>query len=274
MHRTTLVTLSDGRRAVLQRLGERARAASILTLAADLPPVAQAVGVAVPELLDADGDADPPWLLRSWIPGESGVAALADPCRAQRLAAGTGRLLAALRTADLGGLRLYRGWATAGRLQALTERLLGRNLLPPAVTDRLRADLALLHTELGPAVLAHGDCSPRNTIVAADGSPRAFIDLEYARLADARFDRAWWSVLAAVDAAADVAGLARTLRQAAGGTEADEPVESALRRLRLLEAADDAARRGHPSTARWRRALLQASTVAASRPLARGDVGR
>lgn len=249
---------TGGATAVLQLLEEPTLAAGRVELARHLPVVLAEVGVPSPRLLDADPEGRPPWLLRQWVPGRPG-SAVRTTAEGRRLAAGTGRWLVALTAADPGDLRLYRAWARPKALEGLVARWLARLALPGDVADALDADAALTRRQARPAVLAHGDCSPRNTVVDADGTPVALIDVEFARWADPRFDAAWWQVVAALDGPGRAAPLRTALRAATGLGAADAPVEAALGRLRLLEVAAHTARRGEEGAGAWRERLVAAA---------------
>ncbi len=248
---------ADGATSVLQVLEEVTLAAGRVELARRLPGVLGDVGVPSPRLLDADPDGRPPWLLRQWVPGRPG-SAVRTAAEGARLAAGTGRWLVALAAADPADLRLYRAWGRPQALEGLVSRWLALLALPDDVAEDLTADAALARREARPAVLAHGDCSPRNTVVAGDGTPLALIDVEFARWADPRFDAAWWQVVAALDDPGRAGMLRTTLRAAAGLGADDAAVEGALGRLRLLEVAVHTGRRGDEGASAWRRRLSAA----------------
>lgn len=249
---------ASGATAVLQLLEEPALASGRVELARRLPAVLAEVGVPSPGLLDADPEGDPPWLLRQWVPGRPG-SEVRTAAEVRRLATGTGRWLAALASADPAGLRLYRAWARPQALEGLVDRWLARLALPGDVAEALAADVALARRQARPAILAHGDCSPRNTVVAEDGTPVALIDVEFARWADPRFDAAWWQVVADLDDPQRGQARRRSLRAAAGLGAGDAPVEAALGRLRLLEVAVHTARRGEQGAGAWRQRLTAAA---------------
>ena len=196
--RTSLVTLEDGRRVVHQAgaptvagrggIARRIRFARALRSA---PP-----GLPVPEILDGDARANPPFAVTSYIPGEPGDALLATPAGAMRLGHLTGEAaaaLAAVSTTTL-GRSLPRTWAdpdrlvvaAVGGLRGWTRPRPARCRTPPSTGSR-----GLL---AGPPVLTHGDLAPVNLLVAgerAGGHP----DLERLRLAPPLFDAAWFRLL-------------------------------------------------------------------------------
>ena len=199
--RTSLVTLEDGLRVVLQEgastvagrggIARRMRFAHALRSAAP--------GLPVPEVLGGDERSDPPFVLMSYLPGQPGDALLATPAGAARLgkvAGETAAALAAVRPATL-GRSLPRTWSDPGRLAVAAAGWLreAAPLMDAAETEAVRAVLDRIPVLLAaPPVVAHGDLAPVNLLV--DGERLAgILDLERLRLAPPLFDAAWFRLL-------------------------------------------------------------------------------
>ena len=199
--RTSLVTLEDGRRVVHQvgaptvagreGIARRIRSARALRSAAP--------GLPVPEILDGDARANPPYAVTAYIPGEPGDALLATPsgaARLGRLAGEAAAALAAVRPAAL-GRSLSRTWADPGRLAVAAAGWL-REAAPLLDAAEAEAVLAILDRIpdllAGPPVVAHGDLAPVNLLVEGDRLA-GIVDLERLRLAPAAFDAAWFRLL-------------------------------------------------------------------------------
>jgi Ser/Thr protein kinase RdoA (MazF antagonist) len=199
--RTSLVTLEDGRRVVHQEgaptVAGRAGIARRLRFARALRSAAP--GLPVPEVLDGDERASPPFAVTSHIPGEPGDALLATPAGAAllgRLAGGAAVALAAVPPAAI-GRSLPRTWADPGRLASAAARWL-REAAPLLDASEAKAGRAVLDRVpvllAGPPVVAHGDLAPVNLVV--QGKRLAgIVDLERLRLAPAAFDAAWFRLL-------------------------------------------------------------------------------
>jgi aminoglycoside phosphotransferase (APT) family kinase protein len=199
--RTSLVTLEDGRQVIHQEgaptVAGRAGIARRIRFAGALRSAAP--GLPVPEVLDGDSRANPPFAVTSFLPGEAGDALLATPAgaaRVGRLAGSVAAVLAAVPLVAL-GRSLPRTWADPGRLASAVAGWL-REAGPVLdqsetwavgnVVDRIPGLLA------APPVIAHGDLAPVNLLV--DGERLAgIVDLERLRLAPALFDAAWFRLL-------------------------------------------------------------------------------
>ena len=200
--RTSLVTLEDGRRVVHQEgastVAGRAGIARRMRFARALRSAAP--GLPVPEVLDGDERANPPFAVTSYLPGEPGDALLATPAGAARLgrvAGSAARALASRSPPAALGRSLPRTWADPDRLAAAAAGWLREAgpLLDQAATDAVRAVLDRIPTLLAaPPVVAHGDLAPVNLLV--DGERLAgILDLERLRLAPPLFDAAWFRLL-------------------------------------------------------------------------------
>ena len=199
--RTSLVTLEDGRRVVHQEgdptVAGRTGIARRIRFTGAL--LSAAPGLPVPEVLDGDARANPPFAVTSYLPGEPGDALLATPSGAARL----GRLagdatagLAAVKPVVLGGT-LRRTWAEPGRLAPAAARWFREAgpLLPPPEAEAVRAVLDRIPALLaGQPVVAHGDLAPVNLLVVGQRLA-GILDLERLRLAPAAFDAAWFRLL-------------------------------------------------------------------------------
>ena len=193
--RTSLVTLEDGRRVVHQEgaptaagragIARRIRFARALRSAAPELPV--------PDVLDGDARANPPFAVTSYLPGEPGDALLATPPVPPGWAAWPGarpRPSQQVPPAAL-GRSLPRTWANPDRLAAAAAgwlREAGAFLDQPeaeavrAVLDRIPMLLAT------PPVVAHGDLAPVNLLVEGERLA-GILDLERLRLAPATLRR-------------------------------------------------------------------------------------
>ena len=270
-NRTTIVTLVDGRRWVVQELLDPLAGRAIAQRALSLAQRLRGAGIPAPEVVKTMAGEAPgsgvPVVVTAFVPGRLGPSLLGS----DRDAALLGRLMGAvhrrLADVDTDGLHLPTDWASPERLADLSRRRLetiaGR---VSAVTRAAVAGAIAEHLEVAGASMpnararfVHGDFAPANVIVAEDRLV-GLIDFEYARLADPLLDAATFQWLtfhfhaararASWDAFTDAAGIAD-----------DGPTRAALRRLRLLrilELVEVATRRGPAMRDRWV-ALLEAS---------------
>ena len=199
--RTSLVTLEGGRRVVHQeaaptvagRGGIASRIRYTRALWSALPRLP------VPEILDGDTRADPPFVVTSFIQGEPGDALLATPAgaaRLGRLAGDAAAALAAVPPAAI-GRSLPRMWADPDRLAVAAAAWLreAAPVLHPPEAEAVRALLDRIPGLLaGPPVIAHGDLAPVNLLVEGE-QLAGIVDLERLRLAPAHFDAAWFRLL-------------------------------------------------------------------------------
>jgi aminoglycoside phosphotransferase (APT) family kinase protein len=277
-NRTAIATLADGRRLVVQRLASRALAGRKLQLADTLPPRLAAVGIRAPRQLAANPNADPPYAVREYLPGEPGATHMGTIEGAIQIARAMGALLPRLATVATADLELDTNWADPAGLAEQSRRRIARcrALLDAPIVSALEATIAELpaHFAGRTAVFAHGDFCPVNVLIGeARGlrletsdleqasslqSPASavvgLLDLEFARVADPLFDAAWWGwVVRYHHPARWVAAWPHLL--AAAGMAPDAVTTArvqALQRLRCLEMVDYHAHERSPeSAAMW-----------------------
>ncbi|MEO7908818.1 MAG: phosphotransferase [Roseiflexaceae bacterium] len=213
-NRTSIVTLEDGRRLVVQRINSRAFAGHKLHLARVLPERLAAVGLRVPRLLAADATADPPYGVREYLPGDPGTSLMGSVEGAIQVARAMGALLPQLALVETAGAGLSDAWASPASLTHSARQQLARCRM--LIGDLASAALDATITEMParfsdrPAAFAHGDFCPVNVLLADDRRPTTddqwpappavdgrssvvgLLDLEFARIADPLFDAAWW----------------------------------------------------------------------------------
>jgi len=269
-NRTTIVTLLDGRRWVVQELHDPVAGRAVAARAPMLADRLTAGGVPVPAVVIAEPSGQWPLLVTAFVGGQLGPTLLGT----DREAAALGNLMGAaqrgLAAIDVTGLRLPTTWARPDRLAAVSRRRLDRmaarldpsttGVVERAIEDHARQSLS------GSPAFAHGDFAPANVIVSR-GRLAALIDFEYARLADPLFDAATFHWLtfhfhparaeAAWGAFAEAAGLPAMV----GGRSLNAVMER-LRLLRILELVEVASRRGPAMRDRWL-SLLTAAAMAA-----------
>jgi aminoglycoside phosphotransferase (APT) family kinase protein len=266
---TAIATLADGRRMVVQRLASRALASQKLHLASSLPPRLAAAGIRTPRQLAADPNANPPYAVREYLPGEPGGAHMGTIEGAIQIARAMGALLPLLATVAVTGIQLDTSWADPISLAEQSRRRMARcrELLDVPEVAALDTTIAELPARFAgrPAAFAHGDFCPVNVLIQRSNvesvhSERSnvqvvgLLDLEFARIADPLFDAAWWGwvvryhhptrwvaawphLLAAAGIAPGPATMARV---------------QALQRLRCLEMVDYHAHERTPeSVAMW-----------------------
>ncbi len=272
---TTIVTVADGRRLVVQRIASRALASHKLQLASALPGRLAAVGIRAPRQLAADADADPPYAVREYLPGEAGATHMGTIAGATQIARAMGALIPHLAAVATTGLALETSWASPITLAEQSRRRIARcrTLLDAPIVAALEATIADLPARFAgrPAVFAHGDFCPVNVLIGAAGDLRleasdmpqvsslqspaplivGLLDLEFARIADPLFDAAWWGwVVRYHHAERWVAAWPQLL--AAAGFVPDAATTArvqALQRLRCLEMADYHAHERTPEAA-------------------------
>lgn len=261
---TTIATLADGRRLVVQRIASRTLAGYKLLLAEALPARLAAVGILAPRQLGANANADRPYAVREYLPGEPGASQMGTIAGATRIARAMGALIPRLAAVDIAGVELDTSWASPASLAARSRQRLARcrALLDAPIIAALEGTIAELPERFAgrPAVFAHGDFCPVNVLIQhsdvrtferLDIEVAGLLDLEFARLADLLFDAAWWGwvvryhhperwlvswphLLAAAGIASDATTLARV---------------QALQRLRCLEMIDYHAHDRRPEVA-------------------------
>ena len=192
---TALLTLANGQHLIVQLLSSRARAAQTLRLAGELPARLQAAGVVAPRQLAADASASPPYAIREYLPGTPAASRMNTLDGATRVAEAMGALLPGLAGLATHGIELDATWARPDTLAAHARDMLARcaPLLAPGDAEVLETTIVALPAQFAGRVagFAHGDFCPVNVLLAGD-EVAALLDFEFARLADALFDAAWW----------------------------------------------------------------------------------
>ncbi|GAB4111330.1 MAG: hypothetical protein Fur005_21020 [Roseiflexaceae bacterium] len=192
---TAVATLRSGRRVILQRVAQPDRAALIAHSTSLLPPRLNDYGILAPMLLDADLQASPPFIVRSYIPGDTSNQWLATLKTALRLAHQSGALLERLATVPIDNIPLDTTWASPTTLAEAAQGWLAqaRTLIPTTQQRLIEHTLPALEAvwPLDPACLAHGDFCPVN-LICANEHIIALVDFEWARIASPTFDLAWW----------------------------------------------------------------------------------
>ncbi len=193
-HITTLVTLSSGRRVIVQQIASRDRAAILVQLTRDLPVLLAEAYVTTPQLLMADLSSEPPLLVREYLPGTTANVLLETADGARSLATQMGQLLVRLSTLAP-PIWLEATWATPDSLAPAAANWLQvcADRISPEHQRVLQALIAGLPNDwpIMPACIAHGDFCPVNAIEEA-GQVVGLVDLEWARVATPIFDIAWW----------------------------------------------------------------------------------
>lgn len=199
--RTSQATLDDGRRVIHQegeatrvgRAGIRHRIRFTVALLAAAP------ALPVPDVLDGDPAADPPFVVTRLVEGVTGdrlLETVGDAADLGALAGGVAAAVAAIPPRAIRA-RLPRAWGDQASLGAAARRWLRDtgSALDPAGGDAARGAIVripgLFHA---PPVLAHGDLAPVNLVVDG-GRPAALLDLERLRCAPVGFDAAWFRLL-------------------------------------------------------------------------------
>jgi aminoglycoside phosphotransferase (APT) family kinase protein len=266
---TAIVTLADGRRLVVQRISNRARAGHKINLARVLPDRLAAAGLRMPRLLDASADAEPPYAVREYLPGDPAANLMGTLDGAVVIARAMGALLPRLALVETAGAGLSDEWASPAALARHAERILDRRrpLLGNVASAALEATVAEVAPRFigRPAVFAHGDFCPVNVLLADDRRPTiddqrsvrdssspvvggqwsvvGLLDVEFARLADPLFDAAWWGWVVRYHHAERWVYAWPQLLAAAGipDDEATAARVRVLQRLRCLEMIDECA---------------------------------
>lgn len=251
-NRTDMVTLASGETRIVQQITNRGMAAHKTRLARLLPERLSEVGLRAPQVLRADAQATPPFLVREYIEGTSGSSLLATSQSAVSLAEVMGAALPKLALVRIEGLGLNTAWANPARVVAHATKQLERRreVISAAHAKHLHAIIrgyeSLFKDRSG--VFAHGDFCPINTIFSpANGKQQTtnngqliLIDLEFARVADQLFDLAWWSWVVRYHHEAQWHGAFPCLLRAANIPDDKETHARirAIQHLRLLEALD------------------------------------
>jgi Ser/Thr protein kinase RdoA (MazF antagonist) len=196
-NRTEIVTLANGTQLVLQRIMNQARASEQIRLARQLPPRFAGIGLRLPRLLRADAKALPPYAIREYLPGIPGAALLGDLQGVAQMATKMGELLPQMTLVSLTRMTVDSRWARVFRLeqQVMTWMKQLQPLLTAQTSQRLKATLRLIPRlfEALP-VFCHGDFCPVNVLFDEQSQTEiiGLLDVEYARVAPALFDAAWW----------------------------------------------------------------------------------
>jgi aminoglycoside phosphotransferase (APT) family kinase protein len=264
---TEIATLADGRRLVVQRIASRVMADHKLQLAGTLPARLAARGIRAARQIAANADADPPYAVREYLPGEAGATRMGTIEGAIQIARAMGALLPRLAALDTAGVALDSSWANPIGLAEQSGRRIGRcrALLDAPVVAALEATIDELpaHFADRPAVFAHGDFCPVNVLIQRSNVQTfersnvevvGLLDLEFARIADALFDAAWWGWVVRYHHPERWVAAWPHLLAAAGiaPSAATTARVQALQRLRCLEMVDYHAHEGTPkSAAMW-----------------------
>jgi aminoglycoside phosphotransferase (APT) family kinase protein len=263
---TTIATLLDGRRWVVQELQDPIAGRAVVARARLLAERLNKGGVPVPEVVIAD--AARPLLVTAFVGGQLGPTFFGTDREAAALGSLMGAAQRRIATIDVSGLRLPTTWALPDRLAAVSrlrlERVAGRldhrtvGIVQDAIDEHASS------APSGRAVFAHGDFAPANVIVSG-GRLAAVIDFEYARVADPLFDAATFGWLTFQFHPARAEATWAAFAEAAGIAGADEAGLRAtlgrLRLLRILELVEVAGRRGPAMRDRWL-SLLTADAAA------------
>jgi len=264
-NRTDVVTLTAGRRVVLQRYASRSGAVHRLRITAALTQPMAAVGVPTPRLIRGDVDATPPYAVFEELHGVPGQVAAGPDLSApvfDAIASQMGTLVRRVAAVPADRLQLPRLWAEPDRLSVRATGWLAQvaPLLDANEQGIVRTTISALPGLFAgrAGVLAHGDFGATNVLVA-DGRLTGLLDWEFARLADPLFDIAWWAWLLRFHTPA---AYARTwpLFAAAARVDADEVTGrriETLQLLRVLEATVHFSDRGAETRAGWLRRLSQ-----------------
>lgn len=241
---TALLTLSNEQHLIVQLISNRARAAQTLRLAGELPARLLASGIGAPRQLAADASASPPYAIREYLLGTPAASRMGTIAGARRVAGAMGALLPRLAGLATHGIELDTTWARPDALAAHARGLLARcaPLLAPGDAAVLEESIAALPAQFAgrEVAFAHGDFCPVNALLAGD-EVAALLDFEFARLADALFDAAWWGWVVRYHHP-ERWPFAWPALLAAGGI-ANDPANAArmrsLQLLRCLEMLDD-----------------------------------
>jgi aminoglycoside phosphotransferase (APT) family kinase protein len=181
---------------VVQWSGDRSGVARRLRLGLQLAQVAP--WLPIPTVLGGDVRTPIPFVITSYVAGQSGGALLADDKQAEILGTLMGSLARDVQRVPTKGLRLSSRWGDGPRLEAAAGRWLTRaaGALGSAGHVEIARRLHHLRTAAAeaPPVFAHGDLAPVNVIVR-DSTLVALLDLERARLAHPLFDAAWFRLM-------------------------------------------------------------------------------
>jgi hypothetical protein len=229
--------------------------------------------------------------VREHLNGATAAAFMGDTAGAIAVASAMGALLPRLQEAPIAGLRLPGGWADASQLERQARRQLSRchDMFDEATRRQLATTIDEVRGRFAGrrACFAHGDFCPVNALVETTESQEpgaknemqpdegrrtakdtqhatrnmqhaslrvvGLLDVDYARVADALFDAAWWGwVVRYHHPERWIVAWPKLLR--AAGISVDQVVLGhvrVLQRLRCLEAVDDARRAGDDAATMW-----------------------
>lgn len=167
---------------------------NIVVASRDIPALLGQVGIHSPRLLYSNTDSNPSFLIREYIPGQTGNTTIKDIDSAIRLAGRMGALLPRIAQVPMDLDWLPRIWTDAALLRVAVDQwcLQAQALL----SDPVRQMIARARTQIdamcadGP-VFVHGDFCPVNVLVE-DQRIVGLLDLEHAQCGSRLFDAAWW----------------------------------------------------------------------------------
>jgi aminoglycoside phosphotransferase (APT) family kinase protein len=183
---THRLDLEDGRRVAARWVESPSRAVARQAARLMADAAAAAIPVPVPTLLDV---VDGTWFVTPWVDGDVGARWLDQPDRARTLAHAMGVLHRSVRMIDPRTVGAGPGGEDS-RSWSLGERI--GDLPASAVAAVAHADATLAGRGPVTPTFVHGDFAPINVILGADGTVRALLDFEHARVGDPREDIAWW----------------------------------------------------------------------------------
>lgn len=145
-----------------------------------------AIPIPIPTLLEVG---DGTWFVTPWVDGDVGARWLDHPERARTMAHAMGVLHRAVRMVDP---RIVGAGPVGNDLPPWSFGEHAVDLAASAAASVARADVTLAaHGPVEPAFV-HGDFAPINVILGNDGTVRALLDFEHARVGDPCEDIAWW----------------------------------------------------------------------------------
>ena len=252
---TVVVRPARGARVVVQWSNDRRGMGRRIRIGYALAQRARSIPTA--EVLDGNARAVVPFMVSTYVPGESGVSLLGGDDEATiLLGRRMGALARDLRLVPTTGLRLPKTWADDSRLAAAARRWMGRaaDLLEPtamAAIDRLIERLPLVFAGRH-ATFAHGDLAPVNVLLRA-GVLVALLDLERARIAHPLFDAAWFRLIVRTHHPERWRILQPTFLRAAGIAESPDvwATLDLLAVLQCLESIDGLPRSQAPFRSEW-----------------------
>lgn len=183
---TSRLDLADGRRVAVRRYAGPGRADADRT--AGIMAGVSARGVPVPDATVIQ-TASASWLVTPWLDGPLGSTWLDTPDRARTLAGSMGSL-----RRQVVALAPSVAAAAFGTSEATTpDTTEFTDALDPSIRRVVEAALGTIASRQTKATtFVHGDFAPINVVLATDGTIRALLDFEYARVGSPLEDVAWW----------------------------------------------------------------------------------